>query len=532
MDFLRRIYEAVKRFFGNLTTNQKMSLLMVVASLVVAFVVLMALSRREAYVSAGVTVEGPAIGATRRALADAGIPARFEAGKVMVPRGRLEDALSVIAASAGDTGVTFSFDDLVNEQGLSMRTAEERRTMYRIALQNALASFVKKFAGVTGASVVVDLPRDRLRLTARDKGTATVTFQTRQGLELSNREYLSIARMVASSSRFLDPGRVGITNTSTGYSWKAPKKGEVTADGNDRLMLQKATAQFYREHISGLLAKIGSENYEVRVFTKLDMNVESVDQELPDEKTAIVAKEETTEETRGATRGGTPGVTPNTSASVPGGGRMGSGYSKKTMKKPMLLQASVKKIHTVKPPGELLAATVSVVVNSDRIDEIAAERTGVKDDQGKIDEAKRAAAAQQILADYRSLIRFPGLKDEDMQFKAIPFVRPAAAMAAAMPEPWLKDFLTKNLGVLGLLALGLIAVLFVFAQARKAMPEPELPEIPEYKEVERAVEESLKLEPDADVVRVERMSQRIQEFVQENPRASASLVKRWILKEP
>jgi len=531
MDFARRIYNAVRRFFGNLTINQKLSLVMIAASLAVAFVVLMALSRREAYVSAGVTLEGRAIGATRRALADAGIPARIEAGKVMVPRSRLEDALTVIAVAAGDEGVTFSFEDLVKQQGLSMRTEGERRTMYRVALQNALASFVKKFPGVTGASVVVDLPRDRLRLTARDKGTATVTFQTRQGLELSNREYMSIARMVASSSRYLDPERVTITNTSTGHSWKAPKRGEVTADGNDRLKLEKATAQYYREHISGLLAKLGPENYEVRVFTKLDMNVEKIDQTLPDEKTAIVGKEEETEETRSVMRGGTPGVTPNTSAAVTGGGA-GGGFSKRTKKKPVLLQPSVKTVHTVKTPGELLAATVSVVVNSRRIEEIAAERPGVKDDQGKIDPAKLAAAARQIIEDYRSLIKFPGLKDEDIQFKAIPFVKPVAVIAAGVPGPWVKDFLSKNLGVLGLLALGLIAVLFVFMQARKSMPEPELPEIPEYKDLEHAVEESLEIEADEEVARVQRMSKRIQEFVEENPRASANLIKRWVLREP
>jgi len=530
MDFMKNILQAIKVFFGNLTTNQKLSLVMVTASLVVAFVILMSLSASESYASLGVTVEPQAISRTRQALAQAGIPAKFLNGQVQVPRGRLEEALSVVALSAGgEGGVSFSFEDLVKQEGLSMRTSEERRTMLKVALQNALRTWVEKFPGVRRASVVMDIPRERLRVHSKDMGSASVSFQTRQGLELSDREYLSIARMVAGAHRLVTVERVTITNTSTGHGWRAPKKGDLSAVASERLKAQKATADLYREKISSLLSKLGSDNYEVRVFAEIDWQTQTIDEKVADEKTSLMGKDEEKEDTRDVRPAGATGVTPNTSAGIPGAATGGSRSMTKSKKKTVLLYPSVKTTHTVKGPGELQKATVSVIVNSLRIREIAAEIPGVKDDEGKIDEAKLATESAQILDSYQSLINFPGLKKEDVSFKAIPFTRPV--IVAGVSGPWVKDFLTQHIRVFGMLLLGLVAILFVTMQARKAMPEPKMPEIPEYREVEQAIEDALKGEPDEESARDERMSQRIQEFVEENPYASASLVKRWINRD-
>jgi len=530
MEFLRRMWQTVYSFFDNLTFNQKLSLLMVAGSMVLAFIVLLMLGGGERYVGVGGPYDAETLAAAQGALRNSAIPFKVQNGQIRVKRSRVDEALGAIAYQAGREAVSFSFEDLVKQEGSFWQTSEERRMRLLVALQNRMASYVRQFPGVKSASVTLNIPRERLRMTSRDLGSASVVFKTYSGEELALKDYYAIARTVAGAHRLLKPDRVVVTNQSTGRSPRIPKSDEVAEDAFDRLKAQKATARMYEEQLQGLFDKLGPQNVVVRVFPEVEWKTEVIDEKIPDPKRTIVEKKKESEESRSTRDGGNVGVTPNTGVNVRGGQSGQNTFLKKEKSEPVTIAEAIKHVWTKKGPGEVTGARVAVIVNSLRVRELAKQEPGVTADDGKVDETKLAAAETKLLDSLKSLVVFPSLKTEHVQFKAIPFAR-AAPVAAGVPAQPVQIFLKDNLGLIGLLLLGLLAVILVFTQARKAVPEPELPEIPELMEAESALAAAMETPQDEKTARLQKMLDAIRANVEANPTETAGLLRKWVSRE-
>jgi len=516
MIFPRGLLKPVGSFLSALTFNQRLSLFMLAAMVLVALFVVVFLSASEEYAPVCGAMEPQALAQAAQSLRQARIPFKIEGGALKVRGSQADEAFAIVAYRAGEEAVPFSFEDLVKPEGLSWQTAEERHTRLLVATQNRLASYIHKYPGVAWASVTLDLPRERLSMAGQELGRATVVFKTRGGEELSEREYFNIARLVAGVSRMLTPDRVTVTNLSTGHAVIPTKKDEMFSDAGDRLRAQKELADLLENKIQGLYGLLGPDNVVVRVFPKLDMTQKVTHETTPDPGTAIIEREKETEESRNGPSASQPGVLAQAGQNA--------NYTRTEKIVPKLLAESLKKVDTTEGPGGLEELKVSVIVNGDRIREIAARKIGAG--AGRIDETRLAAAEQEILSDLKSLVSLPGLKTEDLQFKAVPFALPAGA-AAPEAAPWFRELLTENLATIGLLGLALLAVVIALVQARRSLPAPAAPQPAGLGAFEPAAQAAAEAS-EAEAERVGRMTEKIQEIVMSNPATSAGLLRRWI----
>ncbi|MEB3221508.1 MAG: flagellar basal-body MS-ring/collar protein FliF [Candidatus Sericytochromatia bacterium] len=271
-----------------------------------------------------------------------------------VPAERADEARVKLAAEGipkeGDLGFTQIFGEKLSSL---VATDFEKRVAFNRALNGELSRIIRKIDGIQAASVIVNMPEERLFTEERKPTTASVMLKQDPAKRLAKQQVEGIQHLVASSVPGLKTNNVTVVS-DTG-SLLSDGMTENAGDVQDRLVAKALDRQLMLTHereaaieskVQSLLDKIfGPGKSVVRVAVDLDFTQKRTKTRLfapPADgsgRSAPSSTQKVTERTTGGKAGGTSGGVPGTSSNlprvpgypleeVPSGGATGSQYER------------------------------------------------------------------------------------------------------------------------------------------------------------------------------------------------------------
>ena len=232
MGQLRQVLSMIQAQMTRLSASQKL----LMASL--AVIMLMTLFLVTQYSGRNQMVElMPGAGADQQqraieALQLTGVSYRTDRGKLLVRADQKHLALAQLSqggALPADSSLLFS--NIVEKQSWAM-SADQRRQMERLALQNELALTIAQFDGVRSAKVLIDAPEPiGLGSTAR-RPTASATVFTSAGGPLSQRTVDAVAAFIAGAKSGLTIEDIRVIDGSTNTQRRPTSDDDVFSSTN------------------------------------------------------------------------------------------------------------------------------------------------------------------------------------------------------------------------------------------------------------------------------------------------------------
>ncbi|RMH29032.1 MAG: hypothetical protein D6693_02525 [Planctomycetota bacterium] len=333
MGQLRQALNMIRAQVSRLTTSQRLLL----ASL--AVIAAMTLFLVAQYAGRGEMVElapGLAADAQQRvvtALQVAGVRHEVRNGRVLVPADRKHLALAQLSqAGALPDDSSLLFSNIVDKQSWAM-SADQRRQMERLALQNELALTIAQMDGVRSAKVLIDAPAPSGLGSAVRRPTAAVTVFTDGGGAVSQRTVDAVAAFVAGAKAGLEIENVRVIDGSTNTQRRPTGDDDAVASTN--FERTKQVESRVRGKLLDLLAYI--DGVIVAVNAQVDTRRVSTERReiLPaGAGSQVFALSETSSEESqsNAGRGGEAGVRSNTGLDINRGSASGSEMSRSESK--------------------------------------------------------------------------------------------------------------------------------------------------------------------------------------------------------
>lgn len=531
MGYLRTTLNQAKALLASMPPSQRYSVAALFAAVVVSLVMLVTWSGREAYTPVLTDLTGPQMTAIQDAVRGADYDYRFSDSTLFVAGAQREALLMELTEKGAlptDTSSSFGFEDLVAQQGIQLKTAEQQQMEYNIALGNMLARAICTAPEILSAQVHIASSRDGYF--GPFTSTAAVNIRPRGAERISERKLAAICRLVASAAGpQLAPEDVVVTNMVSGEAYSIDDGESGFSRASTRMELQKTLNQYYSAAVEKFLAPVLG---RVQILLNVEVDARSMAMtEVEFDWTRRTVSE--TSETGVGSGAGDTLVSANVGISIQEGGGSGGGISETSEKDEE--RAPAKTVRTDIPPGEVVDVKISVLADLARVEDIIRRKEGLADDA-----AIPPERLEEEYAHYEDILKkgLP-LKAEDasnismVSFRALPFASfpVVAASVADVGSTWrLLDMLLSNWQAIALVFLA-IGALFMMKSVAAGKPIDE--------EALAALEES---NPEDDVllpdvamnieeVRSRKIRESIEEMVNRDPQAAMSLIKRWIARE-
>ena len=252
------------------------------------------------------------------ALTSAGIPYTLDNGgsTISVPSAKVAEA-KIAANQAGYSGADASGFDIFNQQAIGASAFDQQVQLQR-AIQNTLATNIKKFAGVADATVTIVFAKNSVTTSTDQPASASVLVKMAGGAEPDAELVNSIVSTVSGAVPSLDSANVSVVDT-TGKTLAGPNNEVSSA-----LNLQATTERAYRTKIQTLLDAVlgGAGLSQVQITASLDMS--KTDQTttkvapVSDQSNFTPTGWQISVESYGGSGSGGSGGIPGTTSNVPG----------------------------------------------------------------------------------------------------------------------------------------------------------------------------------------------------------------------
>lgn len=556
MEFLRRSWLQIRTQLSDLSASQRMLIAM---SMVV---MLLALGLLLLYPWKSSTVRLPPVPMDRQAtslarLKAAGIDATSEAGNIVVPVAKQDQALAILAQEdllAGDTSV--AFDTMLSKQNPWMSNAQNAQA-FLLTKQKVLGQVIAKMRGVRSADVMISMPEEKGFGKTVVRPSASVNVMMQSGSPIDRRMVEAIAGLVSGAVAGMRPTDVVVIDAHLGRQFTA--KSEQDMAPGETLEHIDQIEQYHRRKISELLAYIPG------VIVAVNVQTDPVQQRKVEEftyETSEPLKTEFSRETerKDSSESGAPGVRSNTSADIEAGG--GGGSQEKTTEsrnefgeknitrrsQHVEFGRSAKQINVaINVPRSYFVNLHNVTKAAKGGDKDKSEQTQPDDEQLKplVDAhlARIKAQVEPLVAVsvgtgvVAGVVRTDVVPDAGTMIALANPMVSQSSVAAFASASWLKPAM--------LLALAVAALGIMFAMVRKAIVQPPLPSVEELAgvpptlpsdddlvgEADEGDASMAGIELDEEELRHRKMAEQISELVKSNPAEVAKLFHRWIRTE-
>jgi len=255
-------------------------------------------------------------------LVDGGTALAVQSSQVGDARIALANA-GVNAGSGSQPGM-----ELLDNQKLGASDFQQQVT-YQRALEGEIANTISQISGVSGASVQLTLPEDKLF--SDDSTPATAAVLLSGGTSLDPSAVRGIASLVASSVTGLSSDKVTITDGNGQLVWPTSDSGTSGAANAKAAAQARYNAQEEAGLQNMLNRTLGPNKAQVEVNTDLNMD-SSTKQQLAYDAKGTPLQQSVDDETLAGTspKGGTSGTAANIAGSTAAGSGSGSNYQHKT----------------------------------------------------------------------------------------------------------------------------------------------------------------------------------------------------------
>lgn len=373
--FFKQHFESLIQYWSNRSAAQRILLVGLAASLVIAFgVMLIFLNQAEMRV---LYTNMPQEDASRvvELLKASKIPfeLRDNGGTVLVPAETVYEQRLKVAGEGVMRGQGIGFE-LFDELKVG-QTDFVQRINYTRALQGELSRTITEFPQVEKARIHLVLPQKSLFIEEQKKATASVVLTLRKGQKLDAKQLQGIVNLVAMSVEGLTADHITVTDTN-GQSLYQPK-GDGGLDGMTTTQFEyKNTFEANLENrLEQLLTPIlGPGRSLAKANVELDFSQRTIRKELYDPNATVVRSEQKSEESTSGTaavdasgatttpRGGGQGV-PN--SNFRGEGYSGTESTQKSSRENKTTNFEINKEeqNVVSPVGDLKRQSIAVIVD-------------------------------------------------------------------------------------------------------------------------------------------------------------------------
>jgi len=280
--------------------NQKVTMLLMTAGVVVGIVALVMISRRASYELLYTDVDEKDMARLVEFFKESKVPYQVTGGgrTIMVAEGMKYDVQAALIASdaapqSGHVGLE------TYKPGALASTPGQEQMMKRRALQGELSRVLRHMADVEWADVQIALGEDRGFLGDEVNAKAAITLRLRGGRSLRQAQVEGIRQLVSNSVQGLEPKNVSLVDDQ-GTLLSPQHDDTVGAQASTRHGYQQAVEQELAGKAQALLdSTLGPGKSEVRITALLDMDTKETRTETFDADNAFATLEKTTEDNTG-----------------------------------------------------------------------------------------------------------------------------------------------------------------------------------------------------------------------------------------
>jgi flagellar biosynthesis/type III secretory pathway M-ring protein FliF/YscJ len=548
MDFLKAQFTRIQEQLAGLSATQKM---LVVTMLTIMVMTMLFWSHWAAQPEMSPlldqTMTTEEVGQISTSLDAQGIPHQVVGDRVLVPADRKLEILSVLGYSQAlpkhfDQG----FDEIIKQMNW-LDPPDKTDQMFNRAKEQALTEMIQMSPGVAEAVVVID-PSTKREIGGNDvQPVATVTLTTNRNNMMAARQLAQSAAMTISGAvGGMEPDHVNVIVDGVAIPVKNPTE-DGSMSGDDDVDMQRHYEDYYRTKIEQALQDI--RGLMVSVTVKLDTartttTIHKID---PKQTVALPEKtEETSDETTGQQAsmqepGAVSNSTANGSMDLSGGGGGGSNTNSTSDKSENKVDYGNQDQQIYQNAGTGTVQTASVrIPRSYFIQSYKNDNDGKDPDDPTVLQTYITNECETIKKEVEGCAAFP---TEDALFVGVysDQVQPQLPLGQQTSGSQISGTLTRNSKEIGVGALAVISLFMILTMVKKSTPvpvvvapPPESPTTPlngNETVVGSASEKNAALdgmELDEETVKAEQTLEQVQQMVQSNPDAAASLVKRWL----
>ncbi|MFA7236635.1 MAG: flagellar M-ring protein FliF C-terminal domain-containing protein [Phycisphaeraceae bacterium] len=363
MEWIRKSLAQIQAQMSEMSVSMKM-LIGVLCAVILAALLLVALYSGTPATSS--LLDQPSTAEQRAVITSyldgRGIKYTIKGDSILVPTSRRYEIMAglqignLLPEDAGN-----GFSSLVEKQSW-WQSNEQNRQLYTYALQNELASNIRKMRGVSGATVFISRPESRGFDATFKRPTASVNVMMSGG-KVDQKLADAIAGMVAGSVAEMKAQDVAVIDAAAGTQFRKRDEADIVA--TDYLELVAAQEAMYRAKVTEALGYIPK--VIVAVNVEVDpKRVNTNETVYSNERSVSLIKSETTKTQNSSESkpGGEPGVRANTGISIPGASENGRKQNTEETMNEYDPHAGVTQSTTFDPGG--VPTRVSATVNVPR----------------------------------------------------------------------------------------------------------------------------------------------------------------------
>ncbi|MBN1421128.1 MAG: hypothetical protein JXP34_20315 [Planctomycetes bacterium] len=525
--YWERFRAETSALWGRLSRTQRLIVLGVVAVAALGMVAAGVLGGAPDYRTLGSYADAAQVETMTAELARRGLDVRREGTAIQVRAEELPRALAAageISQSGRHQAWSWLWQD--PKWGETGKRIEAKEILSRVA---DLEEAIEMVEDVSEAHIVLNLPpRGPLLLASEGGSSASVTVGLRNGAETLGVQAVRIIREIVSGGTGIRREDVRVADHRKAYPAPDEAAGGGTFDE-----LHRAAVAYYERKIAGLLSSVfRTDAFTVMVDLQLDR--ESVRTESQEYAEPVAATARTTDETEKELRTAPdPAVGVGSNVRVNEPSRIepitvGERTRERLEEEKDVRFGETRETKT-RAPGDL--KKISVLVRLDKkaaADVILADRRVLEGDDAKVSQQDLDTYVETWKLDIGKALGIRGASEVSVRLDSL-----TSDAVAAVREVAPQGFLRRHTAALVLGAFALLAIIAVYAIARRSIPGPI--ELPTLETLAAAEEQDGKHSPASEVEivpdAVSESAQTTGEWIRKNPEPTAVLLRLWLSGE-
>ena len=528
MDFGKKLLERIKEWWNKFQPKQKTLIIGVAVVILLAIAILVAVLTRKQYVKDFVVCESTKEASSVKELLDGqGIIYEISSDGLRfdVLESQQSDANLLLGANNIPTAA-YTIDDVLN--GSFSTTEADKQKRYKLYLETQIEEDIKNMKAVKTASCQLTIPDDNGTLIAQNLETyASIFVELEEGAGFTEENAAAIARMVATGLGNATTDNVAITDTN-GKTWFPVEQTYSTIEKADNMMMLKQEAEsLIKNEVRQVLFGTNQFNQiEVAINAAMDFSQKKITRHnysTPDANhdQGLLASEEVYQSNASDGVGGVPGTDSNSETDMMISEQEGTNSSSYERKSKYLPNEEI--IEEIGATGTVVYSDSTVSVAAVRYKVVREEDVrlqglldGISWEEYKL--ANNEKTKLEVDEDFVSMVaNATGIPSKNVSFVAFEEVQ----FIDEMTEPVVVKDIVQIVLIIIILAL-LAFVVIMSLRTKKEVEEEE----------ELAVEDLLQSNvEELEGIETEQKSEArklIENFVEENPEAVATLLRNWL----
>ncbi len=302
MDFLNQLFSQIKSIYVKMTTSQKISFILVIASIGICLVVVFLWSAKPDYVVLFSNLSTDDAAKIHTKLGELQVPYKIVGTTIEVPSKHVYETRLLLANEGLPKGSYVGYE-MFDKVSLG-QTDYLQRLNFQRALEGELSRTISSLETVEFARVHLVIPKPTIFSEKEEKVSASVIITTMGGSTLAKKNVLAITHLVSSSVEGLEPSEVTIIDSSGNLLSSEVEDNIAVRLTSSQLEAQQNIERYLENKVSTLLTGVlGPGKAIVRVSANIDYSQVEKTKESFNPESQVARSENRIEETTNSEEG-------------------------------------------------------------------------------------------------------------------------------------------------------------------------------------------------------------------------------------